>query len=243
MGTPPPATLIVLPDPEAVARRAAEWMVDILAATEGVVAVALSGGSTPRRLYEHLAAPPCRDRFPWARTHWFWGDERCVPHADARSNYRMAAEALLSHAPVPAANIHPVPTDGLDPEASADRYQHTLIEFYGARRLDPARPFFEVMLLGLGTDGHTASLFPGTPVLAERARWAAAVTGAGAEPRVTLTYPVLESSRNTAFLVTGADKRAIFARLRGGDQALPAARLRPAGALSYFADTASADSG
>ena len=146
-------------------------------AKEGVFAVALSGGSTPRRLYEHLAGPPYRDAFPWSRTHWFWGDERFVPHGDAQSNYRMVREALLSRAPIPAINIHPIPTEGVSPEAAAVTYERELKSFYGAKRLDAARPLFDVTLLGLGPDGHTASLFPGTAVLAERDRWVAAVVG------------------------------------------------------------------
>ncbi len=163
-----PAKLKVLADPAALSRRVAEWMLELATATEGRFAVALSGGSTPRALYRDLAEPPYRDAFPWSRAHWFWGDERFVPPDDALSNYRMVREALLSRAPIPAANIHPVPTEGLDPEAAASAYERELKSFYGAERLDPARPLFDVTLLGLGEDGHTASLFPGTAVLAER---------------------------------------------------------------------------
>lgn len=240
MTGPPDAALEVLADREALAQRGADWLAGLAAATDGVVAVALSGGSTPRRLYELLAEPLWRGAFPWERTHWFWGDERFVPWDDARSNYRMVREALLSRAPVPPANIHPIPTAGMTPEAAASAYQATLQSFYGAARLDPARPLFDVTLLGLGPDGHTASLFPGTSVLAERQRWVAAVADAAPEPRITLTYPALESSRYVAFLVAGEDKRAVFERLRRGDQALPAACLRPCGALFYFADAAAA---
>lgn len=234
----PRIELAVLADPEALARRAADWLLALATAKDGVFAVALSGGATPRRLYAHLAGPPWRDRFPWSRTHWFWGDERFVAHDDPRSNFRMACEALLAHVPVPAGHIHPIATEGLAPEAAAAAYHHDLRSFYGAEHLDPARPLFDVTLLGLGPDGHTASLFPGTAVLAERRRWVAAVVGAEAETRITLTYPALESSRRTAFLVTGEDKRAIFERFRHGDDSLPAARLRPIGTLHAFADVA-----
>ncbi len=234
------ANLEILADPEALAQRVAHWIVDLATAKDGVFAIALSGGSTPQRLYERLAKSPYRESFPWSRTHWFWGDERFVPHADALSNYRMVREALLSRAPIPTANIHPIPTEGGGPEAAAAAYERELKAFYGGERLDPARPLFDVNILGLGPDGHTASLFPGTAVLAERERWAAAVIGAQPEARITLTYPALESCRNAAFLVEGKDKRDIVARLRRGDPDLPAAHLRPTGSLYLFCDAAAA---
>jgi 6-phosphogluconolactonase len=228
----------ILADLEALTQRAAGWLLAAARAQEGIFAVALSGGATPRRLYEVLAEPPYRDAFPWPRVHLFWGDERFVPHDDSLSNYRMVREALLSRTPIPDANIHAVPTEGLTPDAAAAAYERELKSFYGAARLDPARPLFDVVLLGLGPDGHTASLFPGSAVLGERDRWVAAVVGAKSEARITLTYPALESSRRTAFLVAGSEKRAILARYRAGDDALPAVRLRPAGTLIVFADVA-----
>jgi 6-phosphogluconolactonase len=234
------AELEILADPEALARRVADWLLEAATAKDGVFAVALSGGSTPRRLYEYLAGPPYRDRFPWSRTHWFWGDERFVPHDDALSNYRMVREALLSRVPIPAGNIHPIPTEGVGPERAAAAYERELKSFYGAERLDPVRPLFDVTLLGLGPDGHTASLFPGTAVLAERQRWVAAVLGAKSEARITLTYPALESSRHVAFLVVGKEKRQSLERLRRGDDKLPAARLHPSGTLRLFGDAAAA---
>jgi 6-phosphogluconolactonase len=236
--TPFEAKLEILADPEALSHRVADWLLEMVTAKGGIFAINLSGGSTPRRLYERLAAPPCRESFPWSRTHWFWGDERFVPRDDARSNYRMVREALLSRAPIPDVNIHPIPTEGLTPEAAALAYERQLKSFYGAERLDPARPLFDVTLLGLGEDGHTASLFPGTAVLAEQHNWVAAVVGAKSETRITLTYPALDSSRNVTFLVEGRKKRAILKRLRGGDASLPAARLGPVGALRIFTDEA-----
>jgi 6-phosphogluconolactonase len=230
----------ILADPEALSRRVADWLLELATSKEGLFAVALCGGSTPRRLYERLAGSPYRDGFPWSRTHWFWGDERFVPRDDAQSNYRMVKEALLSRAPIPAGNIHPIPTEGVSPEAAASAYEGELKLFYGAGRFDPARPLFDVNLLGLGPDGHTASLFPGTAVLAQRDRWVAAVVGAKAEARITLTYPALESSRHAAFLVVGKEKRAIFDRFCRGDAALPAAHLHPIGKLWIFADAAAA---
>jgi len=233
------AQLVVLSDPEALARRVADWLLEISRARGGVFALALSGGGTPRRLYELLAGPPYHDAFPWHRTHLFWGDERFVPRDDKSSNYRMVRDAMLSRAPIPATNIHPVPTEGLTPEAAASDYERELKSFYGAERLDPARPLFDVNLLGLGPDGHTASLFPGTAVLDERERWVAAVVGPK-PTRITLTYPVLESSRHVAFLVAGKEKREIFSRFQRGEPTLPARRLRPIGTLHLFADAAAA---
>jgi 6-phosphogluconolactonase len=232
------AKLEVLTDLQALSRRVAAWLLELAVAKEGTFAVCLSGGSTPQGLYEHLAEAPNLDAFPWSRTHWFWGDERFVPHDDALSNYRMTRVALLSRAPVPANNIHAILTEGLSPEMAAAAYQSELKSFYGAERLDPRRPLFDVNLLGLGPDGHTASLFPGNAVLAERDKWVAAVVGAEPEARITLTYPTLESSRHAAFLVAGDAKRAIFRRLRDGDKSLPAARLHPTGKLWMFADAA-----
>lgn len=241
MTNPFEAKLEILADPEALSHRVADWLLEMATAKDGIFAIDLSGGSTPRRLYECLAGPPYRNSFPWSRTHWFWGDERFVPHDDALSNYRMVREALLSRAPIPALNVHPIPTEGVSPEAAASAYERQLKSFYGAECLDPARPLFDVTLLGLGPDGHTASLFPGTAVLAEQNRWVAAVVGAKSEARITLTYPALESSRNAAFLVEGEEKRAILNWLCRGDDSLPAARLRPAGMLRVFADEAAID--
>jgi 6-phosphogluconolactonase len=236
------ARLEILADPDALAHRVADWLLTTANAKRGSFAVALSGGSTPRLLYQLLAEPPYRAAFPWLRSHWFWGDERLVPHEDPESNYRMAREALLSQAPIPETNIHPIPTEGMSPEPAASVYERELKSFYGAEHLDPARPLFDVTLLGLGPDGHTASLFPDTAVLAERDRWVAAVLDAKSKARVTLTYPVLESSRHVAFLVAGAEKRAIFSRLRRGDHGLPAARLQPAAEVTWFLDRAAAGS-
>ncbi len=227
-------------DPQALAVHVAGWMTGVLQARPGPVAVALSGGSTPKLLYQALAAPPFVDRLPWDRVHWFWGDERFVPASDGRSNYRMTTEAMLRRVNVPPGNIHPIPTEGVTAEEAAVQYQAVLQDYYGSRVLDPARPLFDVVLLGLGTNGHTASLFPDTPVLAERTAWAAAVTPAGEPTRITLTYPALESCRHAAFLVTGADKRDVLAQVQAGGADLPAAHYHPVGELHWFADQAAA---
>jgi 6-phosphogluconolactonase len=153
----------------------------------------------------------------------------------------MVREAMLAHAPVPTANIHPVPTEGLTPEDAALAYERVLKAFHGTATLSPDRPLFDVTFLGLGPEGHIASLFPGTAVLTERLHWVGAVIGAKAEPRITLTYPALESSRAIAFLVTGAAKRSVLEQLLKGDPALPATHLHPVqGALHLFVDGAAA---
>ena len=232
-----PAHIEVGKDPEALAHRAARWITDLAAASRDRFAVCLSGGSTPRRLYQLLAESPYRDTLPWDRVHWFWGDERFVPWDHPDSNYGMVRAALLGRVPVPPGNIHGIPTTGTPADAAA-AYERVLKSHYGSESLDPTRPFFDIQILGLGPDGHTASLIPGTSVLEERHRWVAEVIGGRPEPRITLTYPALESSRHTAFLVAGAEKRETLARALAGDQALPAARLRPVGELTWFVDEA-----
>jgi 6-phosphogluconolactonase len=224
-----------------LARHVAGWLVAAAQHGDGPFAVALSGGSTPRRLYELLASRPYRQAFPWERTHWFWGDERFVRHDSAASNYRMVREAMLAVAPVPPANVHPVPTEGLGADEAALAYERELKRFYGASTLTADRPLFDVTFLGLGPEGHIASLFPGTAVLTERTHWVGAVIGAKPEPRITLTYPALESSRQVAFLVTGSAKRAVLEQLLRSDPELPATHLHPAhGTLRLFVDRAAA---
>jgi 6-phosphogluconolactonase len=225
------------PDPAALARHVAEWMTSAALAATGAFRVSLSGGSTPKALYTLLASDDLRGRFPWTRVSWYWGDERFVPHDHPESNYRMAREAMLAKAPVPRENVHPVPTNGT-PEEAASRYERTLQAAYGAAVLDRARPLFDITLLGLGTDGHTASLLPNDPVLQERKHWVAAVSHGRPEVRITMTYPVIESSRHVAFLVAGKEKAAIFSSIRRGAGQAPAARVNPIGELIWFVDRA-----
>jgi 6-phosphogluconolactonase len=232
------AVIDVADTPAELARRAAEWIVGELAQRDGMLSVALSGGETPRPVYELLATPPLRDRMPWPRVHWFWGDERFVPKDHRDSNYRMVREALLSRAPVPPANIHAVPTEGLTPEAAAAEYDAELRRFYREARREDA--LFDVTLLGIGADGHTASLFPGGAALEEKSALVVAVSGARAEPRITLTLPALARSRAVAFLAAGAEKRPALTRIFAGARDLPAARVEPEGGLYYFLDRAAA---
>jgi 6-phosphogluconolactonase len=230
----------IVADADALSEQVADWLLAIASAISGTVAICLSGGNTPRRLYERLAEPPCRDRFPWSRTHLFWGDERFVPHDDPLSNYRMVKNALLSGVPIPAANVHPIPTEGLSPDEAARRYEQELKSFYEATRGETMRRLFDVTLLGLGEDGHIASLFPGSDALQERERWVVAVTGVKAEARITLTYPALENSANAAFLVVGEEKKKILDRLRRHDDALPSVHFNPLGELRVVADESAA---
>jgi 6-phosphogluconolactonase len=228
---------------ETLAQGVAEWLCALAQASDGNFAVCLSGGSTPRRLYERLATPGIASRFPWSRSHWFWGDERFVPHDHPDSNYRMALVALLSRVPIPDDNIHAIPTEGVSPDEAAAAYETTLKRFYGADILSPERPLFGVTLLGIGEDGHTASLFPGEPALQEKRRLAVAVIGAKSEPRISLTYPALDSSRDVAFLATGEEKRGVVAAARACNCELPAAMVRPVGRLHWFTDRAAAPEG
>jgi 6-phosphogluconolactonase len=234
--SPAGAEIEVLADPPALADRVADWLVTLARRSRKRFSVALSGGSTPRLLYQELAR---RQDFPWRRAHWFWGDERFVPAGDPMSNYRMAFHTMLGPACVPPSRIHPFRTQDVTPAESAAEYEKDLLAYYGSAALKPGRPLFDVTLLGLGVDGHTASLFPGSRALDERGCLAVAVTGPNPR-RLTLTYSALESSAHVAFLVTGVEKRKILRRLWQGDRELPAARLRPEGKLRFFVDAAAA---
>lgn len=227
------------PDGDALARYVALWLAERIAASMGPFRLSLSGGSTPKTLYGMLAKEPYASRVEWEKVEFYFGDERFVPHDHPDSNFRMANEALLSH--VAASHVYPMPTD-TTPEDCAARYDALMKRKYGAASFDPARPFFDVMLLGLGDDGHTASLIPGQPVLEERAKWVAPVLHGRDEQRITLTYPALESSATIAFLVTGADKAPTVARVRGGDATLPAACIQPQSEVIWFLDSAAAGS-
>lgn len=238
--TPLLGTLRVFDSAADLAREGAEWLRQRACASAERFVLCLSGGSTPKPLYEHLAQDPIRTGFPWARTHVVFGDERFVPQADPASNFGMANRAFLAHVAIPAANIHPVPTEDLTLEDSAARYEATLKALHGGQGLDAGRPLFDVTLLGLGDDGHTASLIPGEPVLDERTRWVAAVGHGRPEPRITLTYPALESSHTVVFLVSGEAKRGILDNILSGGSTVPAARLKPAGEVLWFADRAAA---
>ena len=230
--------LTVLADAAALARAAAERIVARVASASDRVAVCLTGGSTPERLYDLLSRDPFRGSLPWPHIHFFWGDDRFVPQDDKRSNAGAARRLLLDRVPVPQENIHAIPTTAGSVQEAARLYETELRRFYGADRLDPARPLFDVVLMGVGSDGHTASLFPGHPQVDETARWVVCVEHAGLEPfvpRVTLTFPALASTHEMIFLVSGRGKREILERILSGED-LPAARAWSDGQLSWLVD-------
>ncbi len=238
--TPAHGTLRVFDDAAALAAGAAEFICERAEASHRRFVMSLSGGGTPKPVYQALAGDTLVKRFPWDRAAFLFGDERFVPPDDPASNYRMVREAMFSRAPVPPGNIHAMPTAGATAEQCAAQYERTLAALYGGHTLAKDRTLHDMVLLGLGDDGHTASLIPGESVLDEHVRWVAVVGHGRPEVRITLTYPALQSSAVTIFLVSGEGKRAILDRVLGGDDSLPAGRLRPEGELFWFADRAAA---
>ncbi len=228
--------LIVVADSQALAQAAEKRIFARLQRQQQRYAICITGGSTPERLYAMLTKPPYRDAWPWQQIHVFWSDERFVPHDDPRSNFGAARRLLLAHVPIPAGNIHPIPTDAATPAEAARAYEAELQRFYGGSRLDRARALFDVVLMGVGGDGHTASLFPGQSTLAEQECWAVGVSEAGFAPfvpRVTLTYPAMAATREMLFMVDGEGKREVMARLIAGAD-LPAARASAWGDLVWL---------
>jgi 6-phosphogluconolactonase len=222
---------------EEVLRAAAEAI-----ARRGRFTIALSGGSTPRNLYTLIAANASAS-LPWDQMFFFWGDERHVPLNDPDSNYRMAKETLLSKVPIPPANIFPVPADNPDAAAAAQAYEDTLRKFFALAAGE--FPRFDLILLGMGPDGHTASLFPETAALQEKSRlvvanWVEKLSNS----RITFTLPVLNAARCVAFLVSGADKAAVLHEVLEGKapgEKYPSKLVRPIeGKLIWFVDRAAA---
>jgi len=236
--------IIVVEDTTALAETAAQRLLSRIA-HDGRCSVCLTGGSSPEGLYRLLGEEPWRGKVPWDRVHWFMGDDRFVPLADPRSNMGIAKRLFLDRSPAPRGNVHPIPTDANYPEGAANLYAEALQTFYGAEKLDPARPLFDLVLMGLGPDGHVASLYPQSRALDEKERWVLGVAKAGWEPfvpRVTLTFPTLASCREMLFLVDGADKRDILRRVfAGGD--LPGSRVYSNGDLVWMLDRAAAPEG
>mgnify|MGYP001214895754 CR=1 FL=1 len=235
------AQIVVVEDAPALAEAAARRLIDRVTGKDRA-AVCLTGGSSPQGLYRLLAEQPWRSQVPWDRVHWFIGDDRFVAETDPLSNMGAARRLVLDRVGAPRQNIHPMATDANYPEGAARLYEDDLKAFYGAERLDPARPMFDIVLMGLGGDGHTASLFPNSPALNETQRWALGIAKAGMEPfvpRVTLTFPALASTREMLFLIDSADKRAVLSRVLAGED-LPAHRAYADGDLVWLVVRAAA---
>ena len=222
--------IITVAGPAEMASAAADRIMARIDGHGGRIAICLTGGSSPKQLYRLLASDAYRSRIPWHRVHWFIGDERFVPEGSPLNNMGEARRIFLDQC-APASSIHPVPTLTANPDDSAERYARELRSFYGADEFSPDRPLFDLVLMGAGPDGHTASLFPGEPALDERERCVVGVASAPVEPfvpRVTLTLPALGSCREMLFEVAGSGKRAILTRLFNGEN-LPANHARSIG--------------
>ncbi len=231
-------TIQVYPDPGALSTAAAQLFVsraEEAIQAHGQFAVALAGGNTPRGTYELLSRPPFDEQVPWEKVHVLFGDERCVPSNDPRSNQWMARGALLERVPLPPGQVYPIPCDTF-PDEAARQYEAILRDFFNGNT-----PRFDLMFLGMGADGHTASLFPGTSVLDEQSRWAMEVCPASQELcRVTLTAPIINRAAVVAFLVSGEDKAATLHEVLEGPRdphRLPAQLIHPIdGQLLWLVD-------
>jgi 6-phosphogluconolactonase len=236
----------IYPDADRLAQAAAEHVVTLAGqaiARQGRFSVALSGGSTPRPLYARLATEDFAPQTDWSNVHVFWGDERCVPPEHPDSNYGMARQSLLDHVPIPAHNVHRIHGE-LEPAEAALEYERVLRTFFASSTQESGTTF-DLVLLGLGTDGHTASLFPRTDPLHEQKRWVAAhYADAVGVWRVTLTPPAINAAANVTFLVSGADKAQTLQQMLGGPyepDLLPAQIIKPSsGCLLWLLDAAAA---
>lgn len=217
---------------------------------KGFCTIVLAGGSTPRLTYEILSEPANASQMPWRQSHFFWGDERWVAAAHPESNFAMAHKFLLSKVHVPQQNIHRITTGHASPEIGAEVYEKHLHDFFSSMPMvetkdpakDPPLPNFDLVLLGMGRDGHTASLFPGSDLLLENKKWVASVparAGTPPLPRITLTLPVLNQAKNILFLISGTRKRevlnTILTRPAEAERLYPAARIKPEGNLIWLA--------
>ena len=236
------AIIKTLPDPLALARAAAAHFVTCAQeaiADHGYFAVALAGGSTPQLTYETLATVEFAPHIQWEKVHVFWGDERCVAPNHADSNYRMAFGILLRHSPIPVKQIHRMEGE-LEPKEAAQAYEDQLRGFFG-----PKAPRFDLILLGLGEDGHTASLFPGSKALEEKKHWVVANYARRLSAwRLTMTAPLINQASNVTFLVSGENKAEVLRRVLAGRYApedIPAQMIRPEhGQLRWLVDAAAA---
>jgi len=230
--------IAIFPDPESLNQAAAELFVSVAiraATARGRFTIALSGGATPYGTYQLLAQLPYRDQVPWQKVHVFWGDERCVPEDDPRSNSGRARRTFFDLVPIPASQVHPIRC-GPEPRADAARYESVLRAFFS-----DGRPRFDLVFLGLGENGHTLSLFPGAPVLEEDDRWVAEVYIAEEDQyRISLTAPAVNQASLVVFLVSGATKARVLHRVLKGPREpllLPAQLIDPvAGELRWMVD-------
>ncbi len=228
----------VFADPESLGRAAADFILNFsrwVLASRGRFSFALSGGSTPKKLYSLLAASPWRDEFTWSMAHFFWSDERCVPPDHAESNYKLAFDSFLSRVPPPPQNVHRIHGEE-GPDKAARVYEEELQRFFGRNSV----PAFDLVLLGAGGDGHTASLFPGAPEIQEQKRLALPVH---LEPprlnRVTLSLPVLNNAVQVLFLAAGSSKAGVVRQIirEGNPEGYPAGLVRPVhGSLMWMLD-------
>lgn len=233
-------TLIVCAELGGLFEVAAERVASALAAAgekQKIVSFALAGGNTPRALYQRLAREEISRRIPWSKVHIFWGDERIVPHKHPESNFRLANETFLQKVPLPPENIHAVPTN-LVAEEAAESYEQTLRKHF---RLWRGFPKFDLILLGLGADGHVASLFPWTAPLEEKNKMVATAHSLAGSARVSLTLPVINSARRVYFLTTGQDKSSALQKAMEESGDLPVQRVAPAkGELVWLVDQSAA---
>jgi 6-phosphogluconolactonase len=239
--------IVVLANPEALSQEAAARFAaaaQAAVAGSGRFTVALAGGSTPKRLYEILGADPYGRRLPWGQTHVFWGDERAVPPEHPDSNFGMARAALLCRAPVPAGQIHRMAAERTDRDAAAREYADAVARTFGVPP-DGDPPALDLVLLGMGADGHTASLFPHTEALRETRRWVVRNPVPKLKTdRMTMTFPLLNRASMVLFLIAGKDKAAVLQEVLEGPsdpERLPSQAIRPAsGLLIWLVDEAAA---
>jgi len=230
--------LRVFPDSKAVAREAVRLIAeaaDSACRERGVFRLLLCGGASPKAVFHLLARGEGVPAVDWSRVQLYWGDERYVPYDHAESNFRAARDILISKVGVPEANIFPMPTAANDPDEDARRYQETLRE---SLRVEPGEwPEFDLALMGVGPDGHTASLFPGTPAVNERVLWVTSSKAPGGLPRITLTAPAFNQSRLAVFIAVGETKRAILQEVLAGaktPEEVPAKLIHPRGGPPVF---------
>lgn len=231
--------ILIFADADAIASAASEYINELAARStqsNGHFSIVLSGGSTPRKLYAMLAEQTGID---WKKVHIFWGDERCVAPDHSDSNYRMAKESLLDHVPIPHEHIHRMKGE-LEPEQAATEYEHILHNYFGKRQ-----PGFDLVLLGMGDDGHTASLFPHTTALSEARRWVVAnYVSVKQVWRITLTAAAINAAQNVVFLVSGSDKTERLRQVLKGTYStdeLPSQLIKPVdGKLIWMVDTGAA---